>query len=334
MSNDFLSQEEVDALLSNVSGEKQELKEEVTPSAEPQPYDLTKQERIVRGRMATLEIINDRTSRTLRQGIYSLLRKNPEITHAGVKPLKYSEWLKHLPVPASFNIIHVKGLRGNSLIILEPGFIFTLIDSLFGGTGQFHTRIEGRDFSQTEQQVINRTVLLLCETLTSAWRPIIPLEFSFVRSEIHAQFAAIATPSEVVLTSQFKVEIGDSSGHFWVCFPYASIEPLKEQLSNDLQNDTERDDSRWKQVLGTQLLGSDIGIICEIARKKIKLKDIVNLKEGSFIEIGDTISVKGYCSDELLFEGTPGENSGKYAVKITNANKTTKVKAKIKGILP
>lgn len=315
MSNDFLSQEEVDALLSNVNGEAPQAA--TTGSDAHQQYDLTKQERIVRGRMATLEIINDRAIRTLRQNLYSLLRRSPEITHAGVRPLKYSEWMKHLPVPASFNIIQIKGLRGNALFVLEPGLIFALIDTLFGGNGQFHTRIEGRDFSQTEQQVISRITSMLCETFTSAWRPIIPLEFQLLRTEIQSQFAQIATPSEVVLACQFRVELGDSSGHFWTCLPYASIEPIKSQLTNDLQNDTDRDDSRWRQVLTEHVIGSKSEVVCEVARLQMPLSAILKLQPGTTIELDESLVVKGYCSGQIIFTGKPGVHNSKYAVEIS-----------------
>lgn len=314
MADDFLSQEEVDALLSNVTGESVKT-EEVAPSGTIN-YDLTKQERIVRGRMGTLEIIYDRAARTLRQNFYSLLRKSPEISHNGIKPMKYSEWVKHLPVPASFSVLQLKGLRGNGLFVLEPGLIFATIDSLFGGNGEFHTRIEGRDFSATEQQVINRIIKILVEAFASAWKPIMPLEFIPVRSEIHAQFAQIATPSEVVLASCFKIELGETSGSFWICLPYSSIEPIRAALSNDVHNDSERDDDRWTSVMGSHVSSAPATLRFEIARMPVALSRVANMAPGDVFELGDELKAIGYCNGVALMSGSPGEANGKMAVRI------------------
>lgn len=314
MADDFLSQEEVDALLSNVTGESVKA-QEPAPSGTVN-YDLTKQERIVRGRLATLEIIYDRAARTLRQNFYSLLRKSPEISHNGIKPMKYSEWVKHLPVPASFSVLQLKGLRGNGLFVLEPGLIFATIDSLFGGNGEFHTRIEGRDFSATEQQVIARLIKILTEAFTSAWKPVMPLEFIPVRSEIHAQFAQIATPGEVVLASCFKIVIGETSGSFWICMPYSSIEPIRSLLSNDLHNDTERDDDRWASVLTGHLSSAPANIRFEIARMNIPLSRMARMAPGDVFDLGDELNAIGYCNGVPLVQGSPGEANGKMAVRV------------------
>ena len=323
MSNEFLSQEEVDALLSNVTGEDH-TKIDEAPVEGVISYDLAKQERIVRGKMATLEIIHNRAARSLRQSFYNLLRKNPEIEHNGIVPQKYSEWIKKLPLPASFTILQMKGLRGNALFVLEPGVVFAFIDSLFGGTG-IKTRIEGRDFSPTEQQVISRVIRILCETFNAAWKPIMQIEFSALRHEVHPQFAQIATPSELVVTSSYTIELGDSfKGGIHMCVPYSSVEPIRDMLSNDLQNDTERDDVRWTSVLSSHMASSSTDVRFEIARKKILLSDIDKLTLGDFIDLGPASTANeavGYCNGVRLLKGIPGSSNGMLAVKITGARK-------------
>jgi flagellar motor switch protein FliM len=323
MPNDFLSQEEVDALLSNVTGEEHG-KTELAPVEGVVNYDLAKQERIVRGKMATLEIIHNRAARSLRQSFYNLLRKSPEIEHKGLLPLKYSEWIKNLPLPASFTVLQMKGLRGNGLFVLEPGLIFALIDSLFGGTG-IKTRIEGRDFSPTEQQIIARVVRMLCETFNAAWRPIMQIEFTPMRHEVHPQFAQIATPSELVVTSSYSIEIGEAfKGAIHMCIPYSSVEPIRDLLSNDLQNDSDRDDIRWTSVLSSHVASSSAEIRFEIAKKVLSLRDVEELKAGDLIDIGaasESIHAIGYCNGVRLLRGTPGNHNGRFAVKITGARK-------------
>jgi flagellar motor switch protein FliM len=323
MNSDFLSQEEVDALLSNVTGEEHGRSEQLPPD-EVVAYDLAKQERIVRGKMATLEIIHNRAARSLRQSFYNLLRKSPEIEHRGLLPLKYSEWIKNLPLPASFTILQMKGLRGNGLFVLEPGLVFALIDSLFGGSG-IKTRIEGRDFSPTEQQIILRVVRMLCETFNAAWRPIMPVEFSQLRHEVHPQFAQIATPSELVVTSSYTVELGDNfKGVIHMCIPYSSLEPIRDLLSNDLQNDSDRDDMRWTSVLSSHVASAGADLRFEIARATMSLSEINNLQVGQFIDLGPAgapVEAVGYCNGVRLLRGVPGNQNGNFAVRVTGARK-------------
>src|SRR5471032_2978852 len=206
MADNFLSQEEVDALLKGVNGDQDDAQapEEV---AGVRTYNLATQERIVRGRMPTLEIINERFARLLRVS-------------------KYSEFIRNLVVPTNLNLVHMKPLRGTALMVFDPGLVFLLVDNLFGGDGRFHTRVEGRDFTQTEQRIILRILDIVFEAYTKSWEPVYPVEFEYIRSEMNTQFANIATPNEVVVASTFTVELGSVSGQIHFCMPYSMIEPI------------------------------------------------------------------------------------------------------------
>src|ERR1043165_4961602 len=187
MNQQILSQDEVDALLQGITGESQKLEQEETPEGAIRNYDLASQERIVRGRMPTMEIINERFARNIRIGLFNFIRKSPEISIGGIKVQKYSAFLREIVVPTNFNIVSVKPLRGNGLIVCAPTLVFAVIDSLFGGIGKFHTRIEGRDFSATEQRVILRLVEVIIQEYLKAWKGIYPLELEYQRSEMQPQ---------------------------------------------------------------------------------------------------------------------------------------------------
>ena len=163
MAGEFLSQDEVDALLRGVTGEPDDLPQEEEPAGGIRPYNLAKQERIVRGRMPSLEIIHDRFGRLLRVGLFNFLRRNPEVSVGPVRLVKYSEFLRNIVVPTNLNIVSLKPLRGNALFIFEPRLVFSVIDNLFGGDGRFHTRVEGRDFTPTEQRIIQRMLAVVLE---------------------------------------------------------------------------------------------------------------------------------------------------------------------------
>jgi len=184
MSESFLSQEEVDALLEGVTGESQKSVEEVAEHGEVRSYNISSQERIVRGRMPTMEIVNERFARNLRVGLFNFIRRSPEISVGPVSVQRYSAFLRELAVPTNFNIVAIRPLRGSGLIVCEPALVFGVIDTLYGGIGKFQTRIEGRDFSATEQRVINRMVDVITEEYKKAWKGIYPLELEYQRSEM------------------------------------------------------------------------------------------------------------------------------------------------------
>ena len=234
MADNFLSQEEVDALLKGVTGDQDE-------SAAPEddsgirPYNLATQERIVRGRMPTLEIINERFARLLRIGLFNFLHRSAEVSIGPVRVHKYSEFIRNLVVPTNLNLVHMKPLRGTALMVFDPNLVFLLVDNLFGGDGRFHTRVEGRDFTQTEQRIIQRILGIVFETYAKSWEPVYPVEFEYVRSEMNTQFANIATPNEVVVATTFTVELGPVSGEMHFCTPYSMIEPIRDILTSSLQ---------------------------------------------------------------------------------------------------
>lgn len=249
---EFMSQEEVDALLKGVTGEIDSTDEPVDTSG-VRPYNLATQERIVRGRMPGLEIINDRFARLLRVGIFNFMRRTAEISVRQVKVQKYSEFTRNLSIPTNLNLVHVKPLRGTSLFVLDPNLVFFVVDNLFGGDGRFHTRVEDRDFTQTEMRIISKLLHMVFEHYTVAWKSVRPLQFEHLRSEMHTQFANVATPNEIVIVTQFSIEFGPTGGTLHICMPYSMIEPIRDVLSAPIQGEALEVDRRWVRVLSQQV---------------------------------------------------------------------------------
>ncbi|MGZ3240466.1 MAG: flagellar motor switch protein FliM, partial [Burkholderiaceae bacterium] len=237
MADNFLSQEEVDALLKGVNGDQDDDRAPDDQSG-VRPYNLATQERIVRGRMPTLEIINERFARLLRIGLFNFLHRSAEVSIGPVRVSKYSEFIRNLVVPTNLNLVHMKPLRGTALMVFDPNLVFLLVDNLFGGDGRFHTRVEGRDFTQTEQRIIQRILGIVFDTYSKSWEPVYPVEFEFIRSEMNTQFANIATPNEVVVSTTFTIELGPVSGEMHFCTPYSMIEPIRDILTSSLQGET------------------------------------------------------------------------------------------------
>jgi flagellar motor switch protein FliM len=316
MSESFLSQEEVDALLEGVTGESQKLVEEVHERGEVRAYNISSQERIVRGRMPTMEIVNERFARNLRVGLFNFIRKSPEISVGPVTVQRYSAFLRELAVPTNFNIVAVRPLRGNGLVVCEPALVFGVIDTLYGGNGKFQARIEGRDFSATEQRVINRLVDVITEEYKKAWKGIYPLELVYQRSEMQPQFANIATPSEVVISTSFQLEIGDIAGAIHLCMPYASLEPIRDVLYSSTQGDSIEVDRRWVNLLTQEIQAAEITLVAELARADATIEQLLAMKPGDFIELDRQSRIQVTVDGVPVFECQYGTHNAKYAIRI------------------
>ncbi len=316
MSNQVLSQDEVDALLQGITGESQKPDEEVVAAGGTRDYDLASQERIVRGRMPTMEIINERFARNIRIGLFNLIRKNPEISINGIKVQKYSDFLRDIVVPTNFNIMSVRPLRGSGLVVCEPTLVFAVIDSLFGGNGKFHTRIEGRDFSPTEQRIIQRLVEVISAEYKKAWTGIYPLELEYQRSEMLAQFANIASPSEIVVATSFTLEIGDNSGTIHFCIPYATLEPIRDILYSTAQGDSNEPDRRWVNLLKEQIQPAEVELVATLAQAPATVAQLLALEPGDFFELDLKQIIQAKVSGVPLFDCHYGLSNGKYALKV------------------
>jgi flagellar motor switch protein FliM len=305
MADSFLSQEEIDALLEGVTGESQKLAKEEAPTDGVRNYNLSSQERIVRGRMPTMEIVNERFSRNLRLGLFNFIRRSPEISVGAVQVQKYSAFLRELVVPTNFNIMAIRPLRGNGLVVCEPTLLFGVIDSLYGGNGKFHTRIEGRDFSPTEQRVINRLVDVVAEEYKKAWRGVYPIELAYQRSEMQPQFATIAT-----------LEIGDISGSLHICIPYATLEPIRDVLYSSVQGDAIEVDRRWVKLLSHEIQAAEVSMVAELAQTEATVEQLLAMQIGDFIELDRLPTIKAHVDGVPVFECQYGTHKGKYALRV------------------
>lgn len=315
MSDNFLSQEEVDALLKGVNGDQDDGGAEEDASG-VRPYNLATQERIVRGRMPTLEIINERFARLLRIGLFNFLHRSAEVSIGPVRVSKYSEFIRNLVVPTNLNLVHMKPLRGTALMVFDPNLVFLLVDNLFGGDGRFHTRVEGRDFTQTEQRIIQRILGIVFETYSKSWEPVYPVEFEYIRSEMNTQFANIATPNEVVVATTFTIELGPVSGEMHFCTPYSMIEPIRDILTSSLQGETLEMDKRWIRLMTQQIQTAEVELIADLGTARSTLGKILNMRVGDIIMLNVPPIVEAKVDGVPVMECTYGKLNGQYALKI------------------
>ncbi len=319
MADRVLSQDEVDALMKGVSNGDIETETDKAADADGvTAYDLSSQDRVIRGRMPTLEIINERFCRFYRVSLFNLIRKVADVNMEGVRMMKYGEFLKNIPVPTSLNMFKFPPLRGLSLLVFDANLVFLIVDNYFGGGGKIQAKIEGREFSSLEQRIIMKLVDLAFADMKKSWRSVYPVEFVYDRSEVNPQFANVVVPTEVVIVSTFDIEIDMATSKMSLCIPYSSIEPIKEKLYTGYQSDRMEVDKRWLLRLEEEIKKTTLYLSCDIGKARISMQDLLNLNVGDVIELDNRISdpVNVKVEGITKFMGRPGLAGGRYAVQI------------------
>jgi len=324
--NQVLSQSEVDALLSAVSDSKPDGEGGGGGGGGAQAagivqYDLANQDRIIRGRMPTLDIIHDRFIRLFRVTLSTALRKMANLSVNSTGPLKFSEFMNSLPLPSCLNILRLDPLRGAAVMVIESKLLYALVDSFFGGNDVPYTKIEGKDFTQIEIKIARRVVLSAIDDLEKAWEPVYPLKIGYSRTEINPQFVAVVPPSDVVIATTFDVELEKVSGTIKIVIPYATLEPIKSKLSVGFQSEQLEVDFIWINRIKEQIMQTNANLLCKLGEADITIEDLTNLSVGDIIQLDTdaTMPLDVLVEGVAKFRGIPGILKGNRAIKITES---------------
>jgi flagellar motor switch protein FliM len=311
----ILNQDEIDALIHGM--DQGAVSTEAAPPApgEVRHYDFQSQMRIVRGRMPTLEMINERFARLFRTNLYSLLRRSPEVAVNPIDMKKFSEYVHTLHVPTSLNMVRIHPLRGMALILLEPRLVFAIVDNFFGGNGR-HAKIEGRDFTATESRIIHMVLKNAFVDLREAWSHVANIEVEYVQSELNPAFANIVSPSEVVVVTSFHVELEGGGGDVHVTMPYSMIEPLREQLDSGMTSDRLEHDERWAHCLKEEIDDAEVEVSTVLGRSQLSIAQLLNLKPGDIVPCDFSGKVTVLAEAVPVFRGSFGISRGQQAVKV------------------
>ena len=289
----ILEQDEVDALLRGLSGGEIEAEtHEPVNESGIVSFDLANQDRIIRGRMPVLEIVNDRFARLCTNALSNALRKRVELNPLSIDMTKFGDFMRSLPVPTSINIFKMDPLRGSAIIVVDARLVFALVEAFFGGQGS-QPKIEGREFTRIEQAIVDRVIKIVLENLEESWRPVHDVSFELVRSEINPQFAAIVPPSDVVVVITFEVELETALGSLTMCLPYATIEPIRSKLHASFQTERLEVDHAWVSRLKERLLETPVELKVHFGDTKLSGNQLLRLKVGDVILLNTD-------TDELL----------------------------------
>lgn len=314
---DILSQDEVDALLKGISEGDVET-EKVEEVSGVKLYDFTGQEKIVRGRMPSLDIANERLARNFRLSLSAAIRHMVDITNVNVNITKFYDFMRAVPFPSSINVFKMEPLRGYGLLVFDAPMIFTLIEFFFGGTGKGHYKPEGREFTPIEQKIIHKVVMVFFEDMEEAWKPIYPVKPVYVRSEMNPQFVTIVTPVDVVIKVEYVLEIEGKQCRVFLCIPYGTVEPIKERLYSTFSTDRDEMDVKWLERLRERLKMLPLNLTATLGRAHFSVQELLQL------QVSDVIMLDKRVDDDLEIdvEGIPklggkfGSYRGSYAFKI------------------
>ncbi len=320
-----LSQSEVDALLAAVSeGELGAL--DSAEASKPNNdkvvvvYDLTSQDRIIRGRLPQLDVIYEKFMRAFRVSLSSALRKLASINHASTDFLKFGEFINTLPMPTCMSVLRFNALRGSALFVIESKLAYALVDSFFGGDDRPYTKIEGKDFTPIELSIVQKVVSLAIDDLEAAWASVERIDASFVRTEVNPQFVGIVPPTDVVIASTFDVELENANGTITLVIPYATIEPIKQKLATGFQVESDQTDKKlWTSIIQEQLLETKVELGVNLGQTEISLRELMRLKPGDVISLDQDANGEFdiQAEDVKKFKGYYGIHHGSVAIQVT-----------------
>lgn len=314
--NDLLSQDEIDALLHGVDDVVEDDGADGGDSCAE--YDFSSQDRIVRGRMPTLEMVNERFARHLRISLFNLMRRTTEVSINGVQMLKFGEYIHTLFVPTSLNMVRFRPLKGTALITLEARLVFILVDNFFGGDGRYPAKIEGREFTPTERRIIQLLLKIVFEDYMEAWAPVMDVEFEFLDSEVNPSMANIVSPTEVIVVCSFHIELDGGGGDFHIALPYSMLEPIRELLDAGVQSDKEDTDQRWSAALKDEIMDVEVELDASLGEIDLTLRQIMEMEAGDIIpfEMPDNVLIR--VEDLPSYRGKLGKVNDNIGVKVTS----------------
>lgn len=316
---DLLSQDEIDALLHGVDDGDVDTSDDEAGDSDlgegVERYDLANQDRIVRARMPTLEMINERFARYSRNSFFNLLRKGVDVTVDGIQVMKYSDYLSTLYVPTSMNLMRMEPLKGTALLIFDAKMVYRVVDQFFGGDGR-HAKIEGREFTGTEMRIVNKIIEEAFKDLSESWRQVHPIQFELVGSEMNPAMANVVTGNDVVVVSSFQIDMEGGTGEMQVVIPYAMLEPIKGIIHSGMVDQKRSQDNVWHQTIQKDLGKAPVGLNLKVLERQLSLREVMQLQAGDVIPVEMPEHTTLEINAVPIYNCQLGQSHGNLAVRI------------------
>lgn len=316
MSEQILSQEEIDALLVAMADGEVDLEKDKKEEVEVINYDLTTQSIMLRDQFYALEEVYDKFSNLLPELLSSSFHKPVDVEFVSTEMVKYSEFIQGFSNPTSFHIFNMDPLIGSALLAIEPNLVFSLIDCMFGGDGKPLT--QERDFTLIEQRMMIKFAEKVLKSLEKAWSIIYSVKNSLKRTESKPEFVHIVAPNDLVMVIVFSINGHEFSGNFHLCISYLMLEPIKDKLSSKYLRDKYLEHT-WDSQIQNLLKDTEVTIIAELGRTTHTIRDLLAFQVDNVLklDIGPQDLITINVEDVPKFKGLPGIVKGNRAVEIT-----------------
>jgi flagellar motor switch protein FliM len=315
MSDQILTQEEIDALLSAMDSGEVDLEEEAKSETEIVAYNLTSQNIMMRDQFYALEEVYDKFATLFEAHLSSVLQRSMEVEFVSTEMVKYQECISAFSSPTSFTVFSMDPLIGSAMLAIEPRLVYSLIDCMFGGDGKPTERM--REFTLIEQRMIRKFATEVLTNLQQAWKTIDPIRIAIKRAEIKPEFVHLASPSDLMVVIVFAVKGQEFSGNIHLCIPYLMLEPIKDKLSSQYLRGKNQEHT-WSEQLEMLLQDTPVTLIAELGITTRSVKDLLDLKVNDVLQLNtgpeDLISLTVDHVPKYL--GYPGIIKGNRAVEI------------------
>ncbi len=316
--DDILSQDEVDALLRGMDDGDVEAENDDTSNNEGiRAYDFSNQERIVRGRLPALDIINERFARAFQKDFNDWIMTSVEVQPSEVKIIKMIEYQRNLFFPTSLNVMKLSPLSGAVLFTLDSKLIFTCVDIYYGGDGTLPYKIEGREYTAVENKVISIILDMMKAELTKVWEPVMDINIELMHTEMNPKFANIVDHTEMVVINTYNVRFDAVEGKIDIVYPYSMLEPIRDKLEESLQALQGDVDSRWTSTLEAEAKNIELELKVNLAKLRMGLKDIMKMEAGDIIPLDMPKDVPILVENIAMMRGELVTSRDKKAVKVT-----------------
>ena len=317
MSDQILTQEEIDALLSAMDSGEVDLEEEAKSEAEAVSYNLTSRNIMLRDQFYALEEVYDKFATLFEAHLSSVLQRSMEVEFVSTEMVKYQECISAFSSPTSFTVFTMNPLIGSAMLAIEPRLVYSLIDCMFGGDGKPTERM--REFTLIEQRMIKKFASEVLSGLQQAWKTIDPIDIVIKRAEIKPEFVHLASPSDLMVVIVFAVKGAEFSGNLHLCIPHLMLEPIKEKLSSKYLRGKNQEHT-WSEQLEFLLQDTSVTIIAELGIATRRVKDLLDLQVDDILQLNtgpeDLITLT--VDHVPKYRGFPGIIKGNRAVEIAS----------------
>jgi flagellar motor switch protein FliM len=286
---EVLSQDEIDQLLTAISAGDTDTEDfrPVNDTRKIKIYDFKRPDKFSKEQIRTVSIMHETFARLTTTALSAQLRSMAHVHVASVDQLTYEEFIRSIPTPTTLAVINMDPLKGNAILEIDPSVTFSIIDRLFGGTGQ-GTKVQ-RDLTDIEQSVMEGIIVRILANMREAWTQVIDLRPRLGQIETNPQFAQIVPPSEMVVLVTLETKVGEEEGMMNFCIPYITIEPIISKLSSQFWFSSVRRSSttQYMGVLKEKLSTVDMDVVAEIGTINLPVRDVLNLRVGDVVRLSN-----------------------------------------------